>query len=644
MRVRQQEILKELLFTEKDTLLIHHFATEFNCSEKTIRNDLQEIENDLKNFKSANLIRKPGVGISLQISKEDKKRLITLLYSNQSNYLEKLELTGAETQEVTYRLLMERNLTVRSLSQHYFVSTPNMRRELEKIGNWLTTKNIKLKTKQRVGLMIEGMEQDIRMALISLDEIFPKSDRKPFLFQTMHSYEISRIESSVYKLLNEQRIPITDESIIHLIFYVMVMIKRIKTGHTLEIKEQQRALIQGKREFSWMKEIGQQLEHEFQLTFSQDEIIYLTMQLLGAKLSDKHGAFYSYDIETEKQAERITDILSKRLSILALMPFNQDARLKKGLHTHFYSVLHRLKYDLPLKNPLVSDIKQMYPFMFDAIITTLAEMKEELPSALPEDEVAFLTLHYQAAVERIRSKNKKMKRVAIVCHMGVGVSEILRSKLQGLFQDIEIIATLSQNDLKKYLKHKQVDFIITTMWTKDITIPQIIVSPLLTDEDKQKLRVAFSKKDSVNHETVPILKQLMDEKYIFIHGQFEHRFTLIEKIADRLHHDGIVERDYGHQALLRERAAATAIGGGIAIPHGSPGLVKESKIVVATLDKPMMWGTEMVTLVFFLVLKHENSDKRRRLFHQLSRLAGNPEMVAKITAQTDREQLIELLI
>lgn len=193
------------------------------------------------------------------------------------------------------------------------------------------------------------MEQDIRMALISLDEIFPKSDRKPFLFQTMHSYEISRIESSVYKLLNEQRIPITDESIIHLIFYVMVMIKRIKTGHTLEIKEQQRALIQGKREFSWMKEIGQQLEHEFQLTFSQDEIIYLTMQLLGAKLSDKHGAFYSYDIETEKQAERITDILSKRLSILALMPFNQDARLKEGLHTHFYSVLHRLKYDLPLK-------------------------------------------------------------------------------------------------------------------------------------------------------------------------------------------------------------------------------------------------------------------------------------------------------
>lgn len=148
------------------------FATEFNCSEKTIRNDLQEIENDLKNFKSANLIRKPGVGISLQISKEDKKRLIALLYSNQSNYLEKLELTGAEIQEVTYRLLMERNLTVRSLSQHYFVSTPNMRRELEKIRNWLTTKNIKLKTKQRVGLMIEGMEQDIRMALISWMKYF----------------------------------------------------------------------------------------------------------------------------------------------------------------------------------------------------------------------------------------------------------------------------------------------------------------------------------------------------------------------------------------------------------------------------------------------------------------------------------------
>ncbi len=88
--------------------------------------------------------------------------------------------------------------------------------------------------------------------------------------------------------------------------------------------------------------------------------------------------------------------------------------------------------------------------MFDAIITTLAEMKEELPSALPEDEVAFFNLALSSGSGTDSFKKiKKMKRVAIVCHMGVGVSEILRSKLQGLFQDIEIIATLSQNDLKK---------------------------------------------------------------------------------------------------------------------------------------------------------------------------------------------------
>jgi hypothetical protein len=49
---------------------------------------------------------------------------------------------------------------------------------------------------------------------------------------------------------------------------------------------------------------------------------------------------------------------------------------------------------------------------------------------IPEEEAAYLTLHFQAAIERLRRSSHNPKRTIIVCHMGIGMSQLLRTKIK----------------------------------------------------------------------------------------------------------------------------------------------------------------------------------------------------------------------
>ncbi len=82
MRERQKQILRNLLLIEEKVLLVQQLASEFNCSEKTIRNDLQVIESFLKERSNGRLVRKPGVGISVNIEENEKRDMLSYIQFN----------------------------------------------------------------------------------------------------------------------------------------------------------------------------------------------------------------------------------------------------------------------------------------------------------------------------------------------------------------------------------------------------------------------------------------------------------------------------------------------------------------------------------------------------------------------------------
>ncbi|WP_241433563.1 hypothetical protein [Listeria floridensis] len=79
----------------------------------------------------------------------------------------------------------------------------------------------------------------------------------------------------------------------------------------------------------------------------------------------------------------------------------------------------------------------------------------------------------------------------LVCSTGIGTSELLKIRLEKNFQNINIVATMSERQMMKNkgFLDENIDVILSTlrMPLKSIDLPVLTISPLLTSQDIQKI-------------------------------------------------------------------------------------------------------------------------------------------------------------
>lgn len=649
MNTRQKEILYLLLSEPDKYSLVQDFADRVNCSEKTIRNDLKIIEDYLNDYSDAHLTRKPGLGVYLDIEEHEKVRLCNELHTVKEE--PKYQSDEERILQIAYDLLMNvQPVTAKEFADQYFLNRSTIKKDLNKIEKWLRRFSLALVSKQRIGLIIEGTEKNKRKALTRiLDLINNPSITNQFIKKQFLYHEVEFIASELKVLQKRHSLYFTDDTLESLLLHTLMMIRRTKLKQSISISKREITVLQKKKEYNWTYEFLERLEKFFVIHFSEEEVVYLTLHILGGKVRyQKNDASWDLDIISEENSVlfKILCHLIYRVSELNALDFNKDQILKNGLKIHLYTTLNRINYDLSVSNPMLNDIKKMYPHMFDIVIDVLGEINQLFDLFIPEEEAAYLTLHFQASIERLDSNRQKQKNVIIVCHMGIGMSQLLRTKIERKFHQIYVMDCISKDDLEDYLtKHQDVELVISTTSISGVKIPHLIVSPLLEYTEEKKLedfikqfdepvrqeKTAFSMLDY----TTPFLVSLQDD--------VEHRYMIIEKLAKVLYEKGYVEKEYAVHAIMREKMSATTIGAGIAIPHANSKFIKQSAIAIATLKEPLDWGTEKVTLVFMLAVKNEEQKMTKQLFQELSFISEQPSFIQKLTTETNVMKFLSYL-
>ncbi len=635
MTERQQLLLELLLATPKTYHLTKTLAEKLACSERTVRNDLTALEEKSEEEAWFTLLREPGKGIGVSVHDEAAKK-----HHLKTNAQVTEPISGSMAM-IGFDLLMATEPTsMAQLKQRYYLSTPYLRTLIDELIEWLHPFDIELSAKPRVGLTIVGSEVNKRRALAALPH---EEEVSSLIEREMRPYEVHALKHILMSFSEDYALSFTDESIQRLVVHILLMIKRVKLKQSLQLTEEDVSTMQSRHIYPTILELKQAIESLFSLVLKDDEVVYLAMHILGSKLNQPIDSQEFLQLEGEKQAEQLTQLLIEQLSEKTMMDFRGDSHLREGLQVHVYATVHRLRYDLPVNNPLTKEIKQLYPFLFDLLIEIVTDLEPTLGFLIPEAEVAYLTLHFQAALERLDKDQPKELSVVVVCHMGIGVSEILKVRLTRAFPTLVIKATVPERQLKAYIKKEPIDLIVSTVPLTLHTPPSVIVSPLLNEDDQANLRMWADKveQDHVNKHIS--LKTYIHPGFIFIHQSFEHPYELIEYVTNRMVQAGVVDKSYPHQALLRERKASTAIGGGISIPHGDPRFVKQSTIALITLKEPMNWEGEAVSLVFMLALREEDKAKHRAIYQQLGLLTEQAEKQARILSQTSIKDVLNNL-
>ncbi|OOC58628.1 BglG family transcription antiterminator [Paenibacillus ihbetae] len=648
MNNRQKEIFRNLLMEPNRQWLVQDLADQTECSEKTIRNDLKVIEEYIDKHSSGRLVKRPGLGVYLEIEEADRADLFQRLYSNDRTAED--ESDEERVLHLAYRLLMNaKPVTLQNLASPFYVNKAIIRRDMEKIEGWLRSFDLSLMTKPRVGFMIEGTEKNKRMALARLNQLINRPELTGQMMRNQFEpHEIAAVSHELKALQKHHQLRFTDETFESLMLHILLMVKRTKLGQPISLSDQDLAFLENKTEFAWATDFLKQLQKLFAVPFSKEETAYLTLHLLGGKIrytQEDESVGRSELADSHPLLPRLVEQLTRRMSELNMIPFSKDSILLNGLKLHLYTTMNRLHYGLAVSNPMLAEIKKMYPYMFDRVIMALEEVGEAFQLYFPEEEAAYLTLHFQASVERLHQNESHPQKVIIVCHMGVGMSQLLLAKVERRFPSVHVETTMSKAEVEDYLADHEVDLVITTVELPKLKIPHILVSPLLEASDERKLEQAIRRLDEPDGRAAEesVFLKYTTPFLIFPQQELARPEQLISKFAQMLEDKGYVQAGYTESVLDREKMSATTIGGGIAIPHGGSEWVTQSCIVVVTLKQPITWGTEKVELVFLLAIKHDERTEMRQLFKELSRISEQPALVSALSKETDAIRLLNRL-
>lgn len=135
-----------------------------------------------------------------------------------------------------------------------------------------------------------------------------------------------------------------------------------------------------------------------------------------------------------------------------------------------------------------------------------------------------------------------------------------------------------------------------------------------------------------------------------LQANFASRDETIRALAERLAALGKISSldDFLRDVFARESEGPTALGEGLAVPHGKSLAVNEAAFAVATLPAPILWegvaGEEEVNLVVLLAIPpaQAGSTHMQLLTALTSRLVDD-EVRAAVCAATTAEQLLRVL-
>ncbi|EPO2123649.1 PTS 2-O-a-mannosyl-D-glycerate transporter subunit IIABC [Escherichia coli] len=145
------------------------------------------------------------------------------------------------------------------------------------------------------------------------------------------------------------------------------------------------------------------------------------------------------------------------------------------------------------------------------------------------------------------------------------------------------------------------------------------------------------------------LTTLTHRDALCLNARFTSREEAIHALTQRLAALGKISstEQFLEEVYRRESLGPTALGEGLAVPHGKTAAVKEAAFAVATLSEPLQWegvdGPEAVDLVVLAIPPNEAGTTHMQLLTALTTRLADDEIRARIQSATTPDELLSAL-
>jgi fructose-specific phosphotransferase system IIA component len=121
-----------------------------------------------------------------------------------------------------------------------------------------------------------------------------------------------------------------------------------------------------------------------------------------------------------------------------------------------------------------------------------------------------------------------------------------------------------------------------------------------------------------------------------------HRMTLAFKKAGLIQDEEKLFRN----VMAREKVLTTAIGGGLAVPHGFSEEIHDIAIAVATLRKGLNFQSldkKPVKVIFMVVVNEKRTDLNLKALAAISRMAKHTLLLKRLKLATHADKILSII-
>lgn len=437
--------------------------------------------------------------------------------------------------------------------------------------------------------------------------------------------QIDRANEALARLRTMKWFQFTDESLQQLFLYILFLARHKEGG-----SEEKPGYVQEnegeKPDFDGLYDWLFAMCHQLNLPETEEEIhaLYvLVLSLRKQKMANQEQII-------EKMRYPIGEILREIREKLSV-DFRNDEELIQGLSTHLYTTaLRGDRLNVESDYYMIKSMKRQYPFGFEMAAITANFMADMYDLTMRDDELIYLAIHFQAAIERLKDEGEKI-RIIIVCHFGSAAGRIIQAKIERRITDVEIVGVYSLQEFSQ-MASPECDCIVTTERILQTEFPVIYVSIALPERELGKIAECI-REIQVNH----LLELNILEAIIIPVGE-EEVSSAIETMVQPLCEEDFVEPGYLQTVLERERTSSTSLSH-IAMPHGNPALVHQTRLVIGRMTQPLLWDDSRVSCAFLFAISSELLKEKPQLFSTFYRILADPDVEEKIRKLQMEEHL-----
>lgn len=475
MKKRSTEILQKVMKYPSRSFSIPGFAKEYGVSQRTLRNDINEINEFLESIGSGPVLISTD-GALLLDSSCDRRGVLDELF-RMDTYAYKLSSEERQIFLLCSLLCSNTYISMQEIADELYVSRISVLNDLQLMQAALAEMEIYVISNSGKGMkLICSLRQRIDLMMMIYERTTANVENggffQSFIFKRMQiRFSFSEILEYLLDYINDQHMFFVDD-VLHefavFLFALMNVPDQIDEKKRSKTLQNSQAL-EGLDRFLVMlgEKLGTRITENMLLayqTFIREHDIHSFLKTIDEMELYKIIHYYLAEIDREMH-----------------LHLNMDSMLIDSLLLHIKNMKNWGGYAIEL--PEADNVAVDYEMLQKCVEKHASILERYLGYTLSDNMKKSIVIHICVALIR-NQRNMSRLSVAVVCPGSMATGKYLESQLRNYF-DFRILGVISSNQVFRRLRERneQVDLIISTVPLNSDEYIVLTVHPSLTMED-----------------------------------------------------------------------------------------------------------------------------------------------------------------